>query len=145
MKTLILYYTFGGTTKKEAERLAAETGADLCRVKEKHSRSFLTTFLPGCPQAMHRKASAIQPVSADLTAYDRIVLGCPIWADYPAPAFNAMVELLPPGKEVELFFCSGGGTTKSEAGTKEMIEKKGCTVVSLRNIKSGTMTRKLKE
>ena len=145
MKTLILYYTFGGATRKEAERLAAETGASLCRVEEARGRSIFAAFIPGAWHAMHRKPSAIKPLQADLKAYDRLVLGCPVWGGFPAPAFNAMVDKLPGGKEVELFFCSGGGETpKSREGTKRLIESKGCKVVSYRDVKTGETPKKKK-
>jgi flavodoxin len=146
MKTVILYYTFGGSTKKEAERLSAELGAPAHRVKEARSRSLLGSFIPGCPHAVHRKATPILPPSVDLRDFDRIVIGCPVWAGYPAPAFNSIVELLPAGKEVEIFLCSGGGDTgKSEAGTKEVIENKGCSVVSYRNVCTKSAPGKIKE
>jgi flavodoxin len=145
MKTVILYYTFGGSTRKEAERLATELGAPLYQVKEARNRSLLRAFLPGGYSAMHRKTVAIQPVNVNLQDYDHIIIGCPVWAGYPAPAFNTIVTLLPAGKKVELFFCSGGsGTQKSEQGTKELIEKKGCTVASYRDVKTGVSPGKMK-
>ena len=145
MKTIIVYFTFGGSTKKEAERLAAELGATLYRVREARNRSFFGSFLPGAYLAMHHKAVNIQPLDINLQNYDRIIIGCPVWAGNPAPAFNAIVELLPAGKEVELFFCSGGsGTQKSEKGTRALIEKKGCTIVSYRDVKTGVPPGKMK-
>ena len=146
MKTAIIYYTFGGSTKKEAERLAEERGAPLIRVREKRSRSFLGAFIPGAYQAMHRKKGAIRPLDIDLQQFDRIIIGCPVWAGYPAPAFNTIVELLPSGKEVEVFLCSGGGETpKSGEGTKALIEKKSCTVVSYRDVRTNVLPGKMKE
>ncbi len=146
MKTIIVYFTFGGATQKEAGRLAAELNAPLYRVREAHNRSLLGAFIPGGFLAMHRKTVAIQPLDIDLTNYDRIIIGCPVWAGYPAPAFNAIVEWLPSGKEVELFLCSGGsGTQKSEAGTKALIEQKGCTVVSYHDIHTGVQPGKMKK
>ena len=146
MKTIVVYFTFGGSTQKQAKRLAAELNAPLCWVKESHNRSFLGAFIPGGFLAMQRKTVAIQPLDINLNDYDRIIIGCPVWAGYPAPAFNAIVEWLPSGKEVELFLCSGGsGTKKSEAGTKALIEQKGCTVVSYHDIHTGVQPRKMKE
>ena len=146
MKTVILYYTLGGNTKKEAERLSAELGASLCRVKEKRNRSVLSSFIPGCLSAMSRKVVAIKPLNINLNEYDRIVIGCPVWAGHPAPAFNSIVKLLPEGKEVELFFCSGSGDSqKSEPGTKELVENRGCIVTSLINIRTDAKPSKLKE
>jgi flavodoxin len=146
MKNIIVYYTFGGSTKKEAERLAADLQAPVLRVMETRNRSFVGAFVPGGLQAMRRKASTIKPLDIRLQDYDRIIIGSPVWAGYPAPAFNAIVELLPKGKEVEVFLCSGGGETpKSDQGTRALIEKKGCTLVSYRDVKTGTMPGKIKE
>jgi flavodoxin len=146
MKTIIIYYTFGGSTKKEAERLGAELNAPLCRVKEVRNRSLFACFIPGGFLSAKRKSVAIQPFDINLNDYDRIIIGCSVWNAFPAPAFNSIVDQLPSGKEVELFLCSAGGDTKkSEQGTKVMIEQKGCTVISYRDVTTGAAPGKLKE
>ncbi len=145
MKTAVIYYTFGGSTKKEAQRLAAENQAALFRVEEARGRSLIGAFIPGAYQAMHRKAAAIQPLNVNLQEFDKIIIGCPVWAGYPAPAFNAIAALLPKGKEVEVVLCSAGGETpKSEQGTKQIIEGKGCRLLSYRDIKTGATPAKIK-
>jgi flavodoxin len=137
MKTIVLYYSLEGSTKAEAERIAEEKDAVLCRVEEVKKRSLLSAFFPGAPKAMNRKASKIKQIGHDLDSFDRIIIGCPIWSGYPAPAFNAIAEQLPSGKEVELFFCSAGGETpKSSQGTKDLISEKGCKVMSYRDVKT---------
>ena len=103
MKSVVLYYTFGGSTKLEAERIGAEQGAPVYRVRETKSRSLFGSFIPGGFQAMKRKRVKILPLEVDLSAFDRIYIGCPVWAACPAPAFNSMVDLLPAGKEIEVF------------------------------------------
>lgn len=146
MKTIIVYFSFGGSTKREAERLSSQIDVPLCQVKEEHKRSLFTAFAPGGFLAIQRKTVAIQPLCIDLNNYDRIIIGCPVWAGYPAPAFNAIVECLPVGKDVEIFLCSGGsGTQESEQGTRALVEKKGCTVVSYRDVHTGTKPGKMKE
>jgi flavodoxin len=138
MKTIVLYYSFGGSTKEEAERIAAQNDAILCRVEETKNRSLFSAFVTGAPNSMKRRASEIKRIGQDLNSFDRIVIGCPVWGGYPAPAFNAILELLPSDKEVELFLCSAGGETpKSSQGTKELISKKGCRVMSYRDVKTG--------
>ena len=145
LKTVIVYYTFGGATKKEAEKLAAQMGCEAVRVQEKKKRNLFSAFIPGAPWAMKRKASDIQPLGVDLADYERIVIGAPIWAGYPAPAFNAIVKLLPRGKDVDLFLCSGGGETpESSAGTRKLIQDAGCTVASYRDVNTGEKPAKLK-
>ena len=127
MSTVILYYSLGGITKEFAEKQAAETGADLFEVREIKKRNGFTAFIPGCCLAMALKSSAIEPVEADLSAYDEIVIMGPIWAGQPAPAVNAIIGLLPAGKSVSLVCTSGRGGYGLEK-TAALIEAKGCTV-----------------
>lgn len=141
MKVQILFYTFGGATRKEAYRLADELRANgnevVCsEVKEAKSRSLMSTFFSGCPKAMLRKKSKITEVKVAADA-DRYVIGCPIWAGYPAPAYNAIIPLIPEGKELDLFFCSGGGEApKSKQGTLDDVKARHLTLASYRDIKT---------
>lgn len=138
MKTAILYYSFGGRTKDAAEKMAAERGAALERIEEERNRSFFSAVIPGCIHARCRKASALKPLRLKLDDFERILIGAPIWGGFPAPAFNAAVELLPQGKEVELFFCSGGGSSSmSEEGTRKLIAGKKCSLMKYHDIKTG--------
>jgi flavodoxin len=146
MKTAILYYTLGGSTKKEAERLSKELNAPSCRIFEARKRGMFRAFMPGCLHAMKRKAVKIKPITMDLNDYDRIVIGAPVWAAYPAPVFNSMVELLPANKEVELYFCEAGNDhLADEAGTTALITNRGCTVANVRYITTGEKPSKMKE
>ena len=136
MKTIVLYYTFGGSTRKEAERIAKdEKDSVLVEVKEQKKRNIFNAFLSGCPKAMKRIKSKIQTIPYNLDEYERIILVCPIWAGFPVPAFNAVVDLLPAGKEVELFLCSGSGvTSKSKEGTEQLIKDRHCKLIGYHDI-----------
>lgn len=130
MKTLVIYYSFSGKTRGEAKRRAEKFDGELCEIFEAKKRNIITAFIPGCTQAMKRKVPVIRQPGADIGGYDRIYIGAPVWAGFPAPAFNAMVNLLPSGKEVGVFLTSGGGdSSKSAEGTKQMIEQRGCTLI----------------
>jgi len=145
MKSIVVFYTFAGSSRIEAKKIAAEYNGVLCEIKEKKNRGMLSAFSSGCFKAIKRKPSKIIIPEYDLKDFDRIVIGCPIWASFPAPAFNAIVDLLPENKEIELFFCSGSGSeTKSEQGTKELIAKKNCKLISYRDIKTDKMSREKK-
>lgn len=138
MKTIIMYYTFGGRSRKEAERIADENkDCVICDIKEKKKLNIVTAFFSGCPKAMKRSTSSINEIKYDLNDFDKIILISPIWAGFPAPAFNSMVELLPSGKEVEIFLCSGGGETpKSKEGTCQMILNKNCTLIEYHDVRA---------
>ena len=145
MSELVLYYTFGGATQKEAAALAQQRGAALCEVQPQKPYSFCGAFLRGAYGAMRRKAVPLRPLGIDLAEFDTIHIGCPIWGGYPAPVFNSIVALLPPHKTVELFFCSAGGETpKSSASTRALVEARGCTVASYRDIGTAATPSKQK-
>lgn len=138
MKSVVIYYSFKGHTKNAAVKLAADRDAELFEICEAKRRSFPAAVIPGCFDARKRRASAIHDIPADLNAFDRILIGAPIWGGYPAPAFNSLVHLLPEGKEVEVFLCSAGGSSALSAeGTRQLIRDRGCRLVEYHDIKTG--------
>lgn len=110
----ILYYSFGGSTQKLAEERAKAQCADVYEIREARKRTLFGAFIPGGFEAMKRKASKILPLGIDWDKYERVDLYAPVWAGYPAPAFNAALALVPAGKRVAVVLCSGGGETKSK-------------------------------
>lgn len=137
MKTLVIYYSFSGKTKKEAEKLAASFKCKLYGVTEVKKRNKFTAYIPGCLQALKRAVPAVNPIGVKFEEYDRIYIGAPVWASSPAPVFNAVVKILPAGKEVGVFLTSASGdTSKSAEGTKKMITDKGCKVIEYKDIKT---------
>ncbi|MEA4927112.1 MAG: NAD(P)H-dependent oxidoreductase [Candidatus Limiplasma sp.] len=138
MKAIILYYSLSGHTRKAAEKLARSQGAEVVEIKTVKPVSKLRAFLVECPRAMMRKPAAIQPVAQDLKGYDLITLMGPVWASHPAPAFNAAIELLPKGKNVQLILVSAGGagaTHRSEQATRALVKQRGCSVVAYKDVK----------
>lgn len=135
MKTLVIYFSYGGATKKRAEALAAEAGADLVEVRYQKRPGRLGTFLRGCPAAIAQKPAKVEPFSANYASYDKIVVMAPIWASHPAPPFNNIIRALPAGTEVELRLCSSGGESAKEK-VVAWVEAQGCTVESYTDIKT---------
>ena len=137
MKSVILYYSFGGATRAEAKKRAEASGADVFEVLEVKKRSIFSAFLPGCPQAIGRKATAIQPLTIDWSAYDDVTLMAPVWAGHPAPAFNAALELIPKDKILHIVLCSGGGETpNSKDATIDLLRKRGYALSSYEDVKT---------
>lgn len=135
MKTAVIYYSFSGKTKKAAADIAREEDADLFEVKTKKRYSFLTAYFRGAPAAIKQKVVEIEPLNCAFEDYDKLVLMAPIWGGFPAPPFNAVVELLPAGKEVGLIMVSGGGLCKNADKIKALVESRGCTVTDYKDQK----------
>lgn len=114
-KQLVAYFSATGTTKKAAERLAKAIGADLFEIKpavpytkadlnwmDKHSRSSVEMNDP-------KSRPAITGMPEDLSAYDTVFVGFPIWW-YVAPTIiNTFLEGGDfSGKKLIPFATSGG-------------------------------------
>lgn len=114
-KVLVAYFSASGVTRKAAEKLAAAAGGDLFEIEpeipytsadldwmDKKSRSSIE---------MSDKSSrpAIVKKSLDLSEYDSIFVGFPIWW-YVAPTIiNTFLESCDfSGKKIILFATSGG-------------------------------------
>lgn len=113
MKSAIIYYSYSGNTKKVAEILAGSLSksgpveqVELIATDESKS------FFMQCRRAFYHLKATLNPVQVDLSAYDLICLGSPVWAFAPAPAINTYLDLCTglAGKEVVLFTTYGSGT-----------------------------------
>lgn len=137
MKTLVIFYSHTGKTKKVAAERAKKENADLFEVKLKKPYSKLGAYLKGALAAMKQKSVEVSEIKCNFNDYDKIIIAMPIWASFPAPPINNIVKLLPAGKDVELIMISSSGNSaKSSAQTKELVTKQGCKVVGYTDIKS---------
>ena len=131
MKTVVMYYSYSGTTKALATQTALELGADIEEIIE-----VKRPFLPvGVYRAVTCSKTEIHPIKSQLEDYDNIVIMSPVWADHPVSAIYSLIDCLPEGKQVELVMVSGGGGTKSSAeSTKALVTARGCEVTSYSNV-----------
>ncbi|MGI6361037.1 MAG: flavodoxin family protein [Bacillota bacterium] len=136
MKTAIIYYTLSGKTRLWAEKAAQSLSADLFEVKEYKPKNFLTSFLIGCPQARRQKSTPLATPDIDLTDYKRIILAAPVWAGYPAPAFNSIINMLPANKEIEIALTSSSGKSSCREKVNLQIEDKNCHIKDWLDIKT---------
>lgn len=137
MKTVVIYYSFRGHTKAEAEKIASGISAEIIEIKEAKKRGMFSALLSGCPAALKQKGSKIVLPEADLSVYEKVIVCAPVWAGYAAPAFNSILEILPKGADVEIVLCSGGGESpKGLAGAVQKAEGLGLKVISSREIKT---------
>jgi flavodoxin len=119
MKTLVFFYSYSGNTRRLAQEFAAKKSADIAEITDKRRPGTLRAYSVGCLAAMRGKAWPIQPLTADLTAYDRLILLSPVWAGHTPPAVNAALERMPAGKQVEVKMVSASG----QCGCKERLTK----------------------
>ena len=101
MKTLILYYSYGGNTKRIAERIQKEIGGDIVRIDTVVDQGQRENAEGYCPE--------LKPLHIDLTDYDTIVLGSPVWWYTFASAMHSFLKQADlSGKTVYPFATNGG-------------------------------------
>ena len=137
-KKLVAYFSASGTTKKTAELLAEEAGADLYEITPKvaYTKADLNWMDKKSRSSVEMNDKKFRPEiedkDANIAEYDEIILGFPIWW-YVAPTIvNTFLEKFDfSGKKVVLFATSGGsgfGNTVKElqpsAPNTEIVEGK---------------------
>lgn len=135
MKKLVAYFSASGVTKSTAETLAKEIGADLFEIepKEAYTKADLDWTNSSSRSTVEMKNKSFRPEiikkTLDLSAYDTVFVGFPIWW-YVAPTIiNTFGESYNfSGKTIVPFATSGGsGMGKT---TEELIPSfKGAKVV----------------
>ena len=134
MKTLILFYSYTGNSKRFAENLSKEIGADIEEVKTDKRPGTIAAYVLGSFSAMRQKSVIIKPIQADISQYDHFILIAPIWAGNPAPAFNSMIDNLSAKKSVELYLISGSGNSNKDK-ISSYVENKGFKIFAYHDIK----------
>ena len=114
MKTLIIYYSSGGSTRIMARTLSMNLKADIIEIKDlKNRKGFANRFLSSV-DAFRESKTKITPSRLDLTDYDLIYVGTPTWANKPAPSIITLIDNCNwKGKDVILF------TTMTKPGSGE--------------------------
>ena len=136
MKTILIFYSYSGSTKKFAYKIAGEEDADIFEVRDRKKPAKLIAYIGGGFGAIRMKKSRIEPITADLTAYDKIIIMAPIWAGHPAPAILNVFDMLPGGKQVQVLLVSMSGDSSCEDKIKVLVENRGCKLTEFRNIKN---------
>ncbi len=127
MKTAIIYYSMSGNTAFAAEKLAEEIRADLIRIQpvKAYPDKGLRKFLRGGKSAVMAETPELEPYTFNAEAYDRIIIGFPVWAGNITPPVRTFVmenrEKLS-GKRIDAFACqSGSGAEKAFAKLQDCL------------------------
>ena len=123
-KVLVLYYSQTSNTKVVAEEIASKLGADIEEIVpvEPYDGDFQATIARCMKEREEEVIPEIHPIQADLSAYNIIFLGYPIWFGTYAPPVNAFLNQVDlSGKKVVPFCTFGSGGL--ESSVKELAEK----------------------
>ena len=112
INTLIAYYSWGGNTKLIAEKIHSQIGGDMFRIETKipYPDDYNETAY-GPAKEQHEKGILPElKETIDITKYDRIFIGTPVWWYEPAPAVKSFLASNNfEGKTIIPFITHGGG------------------------------------
>lgn len=129
---LILYYSQTGVTKKVAEELQKQLGADIERleVTKPYDGDFKATIGRCMEEKKKGELPHLRPLKSDLKKYDIIFLGYPIWfGTYATPVITLVNTFKFAGRQIVPFCTFGSG------GLVESAEhlKKALPMASIQN------------
>ena len=111
LKTLLLYYSYGGNTRAVAQRVQAALNCDAAEIET-------ATPYPADYDAVvdlgQREVNAgfepeLKPLACDPADYDAVILGTPVWWYTFAPAVKTVLSAVDwAGKTVYPFATNGG-------------------------------------
>jgi len=103
-----------------------------------------------CKRAHSEDKAPIEPSSIDMSGYDLLMFGSPVWAFKPTPAIHAAIALLKrcEGKKAGAFSTHGGGPGQAGEVFRRWIESRdmkfvGFADVAMKDIENEAKTREL--
>ncbi len=131
-KSLVVYYSWSGKTELAAKTLAAMIGAELLPIEDVAKPSSAQAYGEGRAASLEGKSWPVKPFHTDVSGFDRIFVGCPVWFGMPPPEFNAAVEQVDfQGKPVVVFVTLGGGSPdKALQVMTDKVTARGGKVIS---------------
>jgi flavodoxin len=112
MSTLVVYFSFTGSTKSIAEKIAETLGADIMELKT--SKNYPTEgfrkYFWGGKSVIFGEKPELTNEHIDLSQYDTIIIGTPVWAGSFTPPIKSFISQYKiQGKRIALFASHAGG------------------------------------
>ena len=113
-KSVVLYFSATGTTKSIAEKIAKESSSDIIEIipKEKYKSEDLN-YNSDCRANREQNDSSARPEiknSIDITKYDTIYLGYPIWWGTTPKIILTLFDMYDFTGKTIIPFCTSGST-----------------------------------
>ena len=117
-KTLIIYFSLSGNTTRAAEQLQRKLGADLYRLEpvQPYPQDYQEIITVGEAEKDHDRHPAIKQDWPDLSQYDEIAVGYPIWWGEAPRIISTCMESYDFSGKTVIPFCTSGGSGIGSSG-----------------------------
>ena len=92
MKTLIVYFTRTGNTKKIVDTLQTELTADVEKIDDEDNRYGPLGWLKSGRQGASKADVEINPLKVDPSSYELVVMASPVWAGNVSAPMRAFIK-----------------------------------------------------
>lgn len=113
-KTLIVYHSRSGHTRRVAQALATRLAADLDEIRIVQPLEGWPGYLMCAIESLAALTPALRPGRRNLADYDRVVIGTPVWFWNVSSPVRSWLERHPMEQPVA-FFCTMGGSGAGRA------------------------------
>ena len=149
MKTLIVFFSLTGNTRKIAQAISDELNGTLEEIQDTRNRNGIAGYLLSIIEALFKKRSKIQEVKHDPSAYDLVIIGTPVWAFNISSPVRTYLEQKKKSINAAAFFvtCTASGGKKVLQDMTNLYGKKASALLEIKeeDIKSGKYLEKVKQ
>ena len=146
-KTLVVYYSRTGNTRKVAEACAERLGADIEEIVDRKNRSGPIGWLTAGRDAGRRSLTEIEEPTKDPSGYNIVVVGSPVWNDSVSTPVRTYIVKNSVSFSRLAIFCTGDAEdNRALDEMEEIIGKVPLASMKLRrkrDIESGEYAEKI--
>ena len=88
MKTLVVFYSRDGATRKVAASICDLLNADMEEIIDKRNRKGIFGYIKAGFESVKNRTTEIEPEKFDASLYELVIIGTPIWAGRMVPAIR---------------------------------------------------------
>ena len=120
MKTLLVYYSRTGNTRIIADTISESVDCDIEEIVEKDKRKGIIGYIKSGYQASRGKVNHIEDSKYELSNYDLLIIGTPVWAGKMSVPVRTYLKKNMNKIPLLACFCTCGGS-----GIEQTIEDIG--------------------
>ena len=141
MKTLIVYYSRSGITRKVAEELKHNLDCDIEELIDKKDRSGSLGYMRSVINALRKSPANLEEIKNDPASYDLVIIGTPVWTMKMSTPIRTYIQQNHPKFNNVAFFATAAGSG-FDSTFSEMRELIGTSLAEIglraKEVKDGT-------
>lgn len=114
-RTLVVFYSRSGTTRRIAQTLAGALKCDQEEITEPRPRSGFLGYVRSLLEAGRKLPAIIAPTKHDVSSYDLVVIGTPVWGWSVSSPVRAYLMATASQLPEVAFLCTLGGRGSESA------------------------------